>query len=149
MRVVPAYNLTISTGSEYEFWICFTPIHSVDTLRVALVNDYHWSLLVSQIPNLQFIALLVVESHCNLCGNALTPANHHITVATSSCITSEVEDRIITLDVPKGYQTIFRGRGQDMANLSVPRYGCYVGSCMRIFLARLAEVGISGVLVSK
>lgn len=100
MGIVPTYYLAISAGSEYEFWVGFAPIHSVDTLGVALVNHYHGSLLVPQVPDLQFVALLVVESHCDLGGNAFTPADHHITIAAASCVTTEVEDRIVALYIP-------------------------------------------------
>jgi hypothetical protein len=47
LGVVPANNLTIPAGSEDEFRVGLAPIHGIDSLSVALVDDHHWPLLIT------------------------------------------------------------------------------------------------------
>ncbi len=108
MGVVPADDFPVSAGCEDEFWVGFAPIHGVDAFGVALVDHDYWSFLVPQVPNLELVALLVVEGHCDLRGNVLAPANHHV---PASCrgrgVAPEVEYRGIGLDIPQSNQTVF------------------------------------------
>lgn len=72
--------MIVSTTGQDEFGVSLAPIHSIDTLRMYSIDHNYGPFLVSEVPDLQFIALLIIEGHCDLGRDRLAPANRHVSL---------------------------------------------------------------------
>lgn len=83
MSIVPADDFFIPPARQNQLRICLAPVHSINALGMSLIDDNNWALLVPQIPNLELVPFLVIQSDSYLRGNVLAPANHNLSVAVS------------------------------------------------------------------
>ena len=141
LSIIPTKSLRIMPSCQYQFGISFTPVHSVNSLAMSLVDYHYWALLVSQVPNLQLIFLFIIKSNRNLCWYIFAPTNNDISAHGISSVRTilKLENRALALYIPKSYKTIGTRRCKDMWDLLIPFNWSDIRPFMRIFVSGLQK----------
>lgn len=138
LSIIPTNHFVVPAGCQYQLRLSLTPLHRVDTLGVTSGENSDRTLLVSQIPNLKFVAFLVIQRDGQLSGDFFTPADDDVPVTSVGRGTVlELENRFVGLDVPQCDLTVFTGRCKDVGDLLVPGHRSDVRTLVRISSARL------------
>ena len=68
-------------------------------------EKHHWTLRVSQVPNLELAVLLIVVAHCDLGGDLWVPCEGDVPVIRDGTIL-EVKNGLICFEVPDHCEAI-------------------------------------------